>query len=89
MFIEPSFSSNLQASGHIKNANNRYAQNGCYSMGMSACASSAHAGKCSSTAIATSFAAGDVLGQINQLDQTYAVEQEQLGIDHRHSRFQA
>lgn len=45
--------------------------------------------KCSGTAIASSFAAEGVLGQINQLDQTHAVEQEQLGIDHRHSWFQA
>lgn len=58
-------------------------------MGMTACASSAHTGKCSSIAIASSFAADDVLGQINQLDQTHAVEQQQLGIDHRHSWFQA
>lgn len=57
-------------------------------MGMSTCVSSAHAGKCSSTAIANSFAAEEVLGQINRLDQTHAVEKGQLGIDHRHSWFQ-
>lgn len=58
-------------------------------MGMSACASWAHAGKCSSTTIASSSAAKDVPGQINRLDQTHAVEQEQLGIDDRHSWFQS